>query len=68
MDEERLQLRAEEERVALEERIVHRLDAEPVAREEEGLPAPVPEREGEHPAKALDAGGAPFFPGVHDRL
>jgi hypothetical protein len=28
----------------------------------------VPQCEGEHAAKALDAGGAPRFPGVHDYL
>ena len=51
-----------------QQRVVQRLDAETVARKEQGLAALVPQREGEHAAEALDARRAPRFPRVHDDL
>src|SRR5688572_6019285 len=65
---ERLELRAEDELAISQERVMERLDAEPVAREEQRLAVLVPQRESEHAAEALDARGTPRFPGVHDRL
>ena len=47
-----LQLRAEHELAVRQERVEERLDAEAVAREEQRLAVPVPEREGEHAAEA----------------
>ena len=66
--EQRLQLGAEKKRAVRERRVVERLDAEPVAREEERLPVAVPEREREHAAEALDAALAPRLPRMHDHL
>ena len=66
MREHRLQLGAEQEGAVIEQRVVQRLDAQPVARQEQGLAVAVPEREGEHAAKAVDAGLAPGLPGVDD--
>jgi len=45
---------------------VQRLDAQVVARNEEGLLVAVPDGEREHAAQVLDAILAPFFPGVDD--
>src|SRR5881396_2603272 len=63
----RLDLRREQELVP-RERVVQRLDAEPIAREEQPPPGPIPEREGEHAIQALDAALAIVFVRVHDRL
>jgi hypothetical protein len=63
-----LQLGAEQQRAVVQQRIVHGLDAQPVARHEEGLAVAVPQREGEHAAKVLDAVRAPGLPGMHDDL
>src|SRR5207249_9261743 len=63
----RLDLRREQELVR-RERVVQRLDAEPIAREEQPPPGPIPEREGEHAIQALDAALAIVFVRVHDRL
>src|SRR3569623_3631856 len=51
-----------------QQRVVERLDAETVAREEQRLAVAIPDREGEHAAHALDAAVAPLLPGVHDHL
>src|SRR5919108_1851137 len=49
-------------------RVVHRLDAEPVAREEQLLPALVPDREAEHAAQPLDASRPQLLVEVDDRF
>jgi hypothetical protein len=64
----RLQLRAESHPAVVEQCVVHRLDAHPVARQEEALLVLVPESEGEHAAQLVDAAFAPGLPGVHDAL
>ncbi len=51
-----------------QQRVVQRLDAEPVAREEQRLLVAVPQREREHAAEALDAALAPRLPRVHDHF
>src|SRR3569623_1462302 len=51
-----------------QQRVVERLDAETVAREEQRLAVAIPDREGEHAAQALDAAVAPLLPGLHDHL
>ena len=66
--QERLELGAEEQRAVVEQRVVQRLDAQPVPRHEQRLLVAVPQREGEHAAKALHAGFAPLLPGVDDDL
>ena len=58
--EQRLDLGSEEEPIAAEV-VVDRLLAEPVAREEQALPARVPDGEGEHPAQALGERVAPLL-------
>ena len=67
MLEDRLDLGAEEHALR-QQRVVQRLDAEPIAGEEELAPARVPDREGEHPVQALDARGALLLVEVDDRL
>ncbi len=62
------QLGPEQERAVVEQRVEQRLDAEPVAREEQHIPVPVPQREGEHAAEAIDAALAPGLPGMDDDL
>ena len=56
--EDRLDLRAEDEPVP-GPRVVERLDPDPVARQQELAPPPVPQREREEPAEALDAARPP---------
>ena len=68
MREQRLQLGAEQQHPVGQDREVHRLDAESVAREEQRLAIAIPQREREHAAKARDARLAPFLPRVHDDL
>ena len=48
--------------------VVERLDAEPVAREQEPPRVRVPDREGEHAAEAVDAVLAPLLVAVRDHL
>src|SRR5262249_28508373 len=57
--EERLRLRAEDERRSAEG-IEERLDPEPIAREKELLARAVPDAEREHAVEALDARRAPL--------
>ena len=66
--EQALELRAENQRPVVEQRIVQRLHAQPVTRQEQRGAIAVPQREGEHAAEALDAGLAPRLPGMHDHL
>src|SRR5205807_450080 len=61
-------LRAEDELPIGQERVIKRLDAEPVAGEEERLAVAVPQRKSEHAAEALHAVLAPLLPGVNDDL
>ena len=56
---DRLQFRAEHEQAVRQQRIEHRLDADMVARQEQGLLAAVPDAEGEHAAQAAHAVRAP---------
>ena len=66
MLEQRLQLRAEHHRAPRKLGVEERLDAEPVARQEEHPPAAIPERKREHPPESLDAVFAPCLPGMDD--
>ena len=66
--QQRLQLGAEEQRAVAQHRVEHRLDAQPVAGEEQRLLVAVPEREREHAAEARHALLAPGLPGVDDHL
>ena len=63
-----LELGAEQQGAVIEKRVVQGFDAQSVTRHEEGLLLAVPQGEGEHAAKALDAVDSPRFPGVHDDL
>ena len=65
MAEERLQLRAEDE-AARRGRVVHRLDAEAIAGDEELVALAIPDGEAEHAGERVDAGGAALFVEVHD--
>ena len=65
--EDRLDLRGEEQAVA-GTRPVERLDAEPIAGEQQPPRRRVPDREREHAAEAVDAVVAPLLVGVDDRL
>ena len=66
MREQRLQLGAEEEPPIVQHRVVERLLAEPVARQEHRALRLIPEREGEHPVEVPNAILAPLLPGVDD--
>ena len=66
MHEQRLQLRAEDERAVGEQRVVQRLDAQAVARKEQGFPSGVPQRECEHSAEPVHAALLPRLPGADD--
>ncbi len=50
----------------VEKGVIERLDTKAVAHDEQGFSVTVPQREGEHAAKARHAGLAPGFPCVHD--
>jgi hypothetical protein len=65
--EDRLDLGAEAE-ARVGPRVVERLDAEPVTGEQQAAPAPVPQREGEHPAEPLHAALAHLLVQVKDGL
>ena len=64
--QKRLEFGAEDEAAVVEQRVVQGFDAEAVAGEKQGLAIAVPEGEGKHAAKAVDAVFAPGFPGVDD--
>ena len=66
MGQQGLQFGPEEQVAVVQQREVHRLDAQAVARHEEGLAVAVPQRKGEHAAQSLHAVFAPGLPGVHD--
>jgi hypothetical protein len=66
--EQRLQLGREDQLAVRQNGVLERLDAEPVAGEEQGLLRLIPEREREHAAEVRDAGLAPFLPGMDDDL
>src|SRR5690606_23684631 len=61
-------LRAEEQTPVRQQCVVQGLDAEAVAREEEGLAPAVPQCKSEHSPEPLDAVCAPLFPGVDDHF
>ena len=65
--QQRLQLRAEDERARVP-RVVERLDAEMVAREEELAPLAIPQREREHAGDAVEERPAPAPPAVDQHL
>ena len=46
--------------------VVQRLDAEPVARQHDAPGIALPDREGEHPVKTLNAAWSPFLVGFED--
>src|SRR5262244_2233469 len=46
--------------------IVERLDANPVARQQQALPPRIPDGEGKHPAKTLHAAWPHVFVQMHD--
>ena len=68
MREQRLEFGAEYQLSVGQQCVVHRLDAEAIARKEDRLAVPVVEGKGEHPAEPLDAALAPGFPRMHDDL
>jgi hypothetical protein len=68
MHHERFQLGTEDQRAVRQQRVVQRLDPEPVARHEQRLSIAIVEREREHAAEAVDAALAPGFPRVNDDL
>ena len=65
--EQRLDLRAEQQRVG-QRGEVQRLDADPVARQQQAPAAAVPQGEGEHAAQVVDAVGAVLLVQVQDDL
>ena len=65
--EDRAGLRGEDQTVLVRP-VVERLDAEPVAREQQALAPLVPDPEGEDAAQVIHAGVAPFLVGVEDHL
>ena len=67
-DDERLDLRGEVERAVRRVRVVERLDAEPVAGDEEFTSILIPDGEGEHAAQEINATRAVLFVEVQDRL
>src|SRR5260221_10563910 len=67
-DEQRLQLRCEEQPTIVEHGVIERLLAEAVAGEKQRLFPLVPQRKGKHAAEALQTIRAPFLPGVNDDL
>ena len=66
--EQRLDLGAEDDAAAGQLGVVERLDAQPVAGEQQPARAGVPHREREHAAEAIDAALAPLFVAVDDDL
>ena len=67
MGEQCLDLRREQE-LAADRGVVEGFDTDPVAREEQPLPAVVPQAEGEHADELGKAVDTPFLVQVHDRL
>ena len=65
--QERLELGSEQE-PPVDFGVVEGLDPQPVARQQESLPALVPERQREHSRHLLHAPGAVVFVEMHDRL
>ncbi len=49
-----------------QQRVIQRLDAQPIAHEQQAPPRPVPQREREHPAEARHRALAPLFVRVND--
>jgi hypothetical protein len=68
VDDDGLELRAEDERPVAEERVVERLDAEPVSDDDEPAPGPVPDGRDEHPPQSLDEPVPPFLVGMEHGL
>ncbi len=64
----RFDLGTEDQAAVGQPRVVERLDADSIARQEQPLPRRVPYRKREHAAKALDARIAPFLVSVDDDL
>src|SRR5258706_604671 len=68
MNQKGFQLGAENPTPVWQLGVVKGLPAEAIAREEQGPPVAVPQREGKHAAEARYAGCAPLLPAVHDDL
>ena len=66
MRHQHLELRTEGEHAVRQHRIKQGLYAEPVPRQEKGVPISVVQREREHSAEAFDAGFAPRLPRMDD--
>ena len=66
--EQRLQLRAEDQAAAGQLRVVERLHADAIPREQQAALPGVPDGEREHAAEALDRAVAPFLVAVDDDL
>ena len=66
--EDRLQLRSEQERPIAERRIVERLDADPVPRQDEPPAGGIEERDREHPSQLLDEALAPLLVEMDDHF
>ena len=65
--EDGFDLRAEHQTIA-DDRPVERLDPEPVARQQQSPPRPVPDRKREHAAEPLEGAISPLLVGVEDRF
>jgi hypothetical protein len=65
--QDRLDLRGEDQLVP-GQRVIERLDPQPIAGQEEPAPLAVPQGEGEHPAQGLDATILVFLVEMKDRL
>src|SRR6185312_11760662 len=68
MNQQRAKLRREDQLPAIEMGVVKRLLADAVAGEKELPTVAVPDGKGKHPGKPVQAAGAPFLPGMDDRL
>jgi len=68
MREDGLQFGAEEKLSVGQQRVKHRLDRQPIAREKQCLGIAIPQRKGKHAAESLDAILAPGLPGMNDHL
>src|SRR6476469_8118631 len=66
--EQRLQLRSEQQNAVVQQRVVQRLDAEPVAGEEQRFAIAIPQGKRKHAAQAPYAVFAPGLPRVHDHF
>jgi len=66
--QQRFQLGSKEQPTIGEKAVIERLLAEAVARHEQDLLRGIPQCESKHSVEAVEAGDAPFFPGVNNHL